>query len=259
MAEVSLQFTTRHASLPEHTATTKGTRRQLQSECGTASAVALRSQQTAGPRGPPLDARTRPPGARSILVVLTGIGLTSAFGPSSDHDLEYDDIGGYFKRTAFLGDFAHLRTATPALGHMPARIWHLAAPPSLPPLQRVPCPRLNLPCLAHVCPPSPPSLRMPRRLLRVRLGAPAPPAIAAIAVAPREDVGQDGRRGDSRLGRRGRFLHCLLEDFLRGGCAPLDRQGHTVACLATAALASVPPQPRSLCLSSFSGRHLGAL
>lgn len=38
----------------------------------------------------------------SIAMVVTGIGLCSAYGPSSEDELPFDEIGGYFGRPAFL-------------------------------------------------------------------------------------------------------------------------------------------------------------
>ncbi|EOD06679.1 hypothetical protein EMIHUDRAFT_249736, partial [Emiliania huxleyi CCMP1516] len=39
----------------------------------------------------------------SIVVIVVGIGLCSAFGPSTEHEIAFEDIGKYFGRASFLG------------------------------------------------------------------------------------------------------------------------------------------------------------
>lgn len=85
----------------------------------------------------------------SIVVIVVGIGLCSAFGPSTEHEIAFEDIGKYFGRASFLG------YACPAAAFV--LFWVAVLLPRSPLLWLRPGSRYASPPLDH-SPPAPPPL-----------------------------------------------------------------------------------------------------
>mmetsp|Transcript_37131 Transcript_37131/g.122507 ORF Transcript_37131/g.122507 Transcript_37131/m.122507 type:complete len:293 (-) Transcript_37131:697-1575(-) len=85
----------------------------------------------------------------SIVVIVVGIGLCSAFGPSTEHEIAFEDIGKFFGRASFLG------YACPAAAFV--LFWVAVLLPRSPLLWLRPGSRYASPPLDH-SPPAPPPL-----------------------------------------------------------------------------------------------------